>query len=220
MERATLASDATVSIVIADDHTVVRDGLRLLLEAETDMVVVAEADEVSGTLRVVNAHKPNVLILDVALTGASGLDALPWLAAEAPATAILVLTMNKDPAVARQALRAGALGFVLKEAAGTELVRAIRAVAAGTAYVQPEIGGLIAGLDHTGPNLLDQLSEREVEVLRLVALGHTSREVADLLILSIRTVESHRAHLQDKLGCATRADLVRFALSHGLLAVD
>ena len=184
------------------------------------MQVLAESSDVEGTLRAVRAHKPDVLILDLILVDGSGLEVLPALASEAPETAVVVLTMNKDAATARQALRSGASGFVLKDAAGTELVRAIRAVAGGSAYVQPEIGGLIAGLDHEGPNLLDQISEREVEVLRLVALGHTSREVADMLILSVRTVESHRAHLQDKLGCATRAELVRYALDHGLLDTD
>ena len=211
---------ATITVVVADDHAIVRDGLRSLLANEDGIRVVAEAEHVVGTLRAVRAHKPNVLILDLALADGNGLDALPTLASEAPATGIVVLTMHREPEVARQVLRAGASGFLLKDAAGTELVRAIRAVAGGSPYVQPEIGGLIAGLDHARPNLLDQVSEREVEVLRLVALGHTSREIADMLILSIRTVESHRAHLQSKLNCATRSQLVRYALSHGLVDLD
>jgi two-component system response regulator NreC len=211
------AGTSAITIVIADDHAVVRDGLRLLLDAEEDMVVIAEAEDAEGALRSVRGHKPDVLILDLVMQDGHALETIPRHVAEAPETAIVVLTMHKDPSLARQALRAGASGFVLKDAAGTELVRAIRAVARGSTYVQPEMGGLIAGLDHAGPNLLDEISEREVEVLRLVALGHTSREVADMLILSVRTVESHRAHLQTKLNCDTRAELVRYALDHGLL---
>lgn len=220
MALETTPGAKVITIVIADDHAVVRDGLRFLLEAQNDMRVVAESEDLEGTLRSVRGHKPDVLILDLVLHDGHALETIPKLVADVPGTAVVVLTMHKDATVARQALRAGAAGFILKDAAGTELVRAIRAVAGGSTYVQPEIGGLIAGLDHAGPNLLDQISEREVEVLRLVALGHTSREVADMLILSVRTVESHRAHLQTKLGCATRADLVRFALNHGLLDLD
>ena len=210
----------TITLVIADDHAVVRDGLRLILEAEDDMRVLAEAENLAGTRRAVRSYRPNVLILDLVLHDEHALDTIPIVREDSPETAIVVLTMHKDATVARQALRAGASGFVLKDAAGTELVRAIRAVVAGSAYVQPEVGGLIAGLDVAGPNLLDEISEREVEVLRLVALGHTSREVADMLILSVRTVESHRAHLQAKLSCGTRAELVRYALNHGLLDLD
>jgi two-component system, NarL family, response regulator NreC len=220
MGHAPSVERSSITIVVADDHAVVRDGLRLLLDAESDMQVLAESDDADGTLRAIRTHRPDVLLLDLVLLDGNGLDTLPAVAQEAPDTAVVVLTMHKDAAVARQALRAGASGFVLKDAAGTELVRAIRAVAGGSVYVQPEIGGLIAALDHAGPNLLDQISEREVEVLRLVALGHTSREIADMLILSVRTVESHRAHLQGKLGCASRAELVRYALDHGLLGAD
>jgi two-component system response regulator NreC len=220
MSSAAVSVPKQISIILADDHAVVRDGLKVLLDAEEDMRVVAECSDIAGTLRHVRGHKPTVLILDLVLRDGHALDTIPMFASEMPETAIVVLTMHKDASMARQALRAGALGFVLKDAAATELVRAIRAVAAGLAYVQPEIGGLIAALDHAGPNLLDDISEREVEVLRLVALGHTSREVADMLILSVRTVESHRAHLQHKLGCGTRAELVRYALDHGLLDVD
>ena len=218
MTPAPTAPQRTTTIVVTDDHAIVREGLRLLLDAEADMRVVGEAADVAGTLRTVVAHAPRVLVLDLQLAERNALDALPAIAEASPGTAVVVLTMHRDPAVARRALRCGASGFVLKDSAATELVRAIRCVARGMTYLQPEIGGLIAGLDQEGPNLLDQISEREVEVLRLVALGHTSREVADQLILSIRTVESHRAHLQRKLGCDTRAELVRYALTHGLLA--
>ena len=206
-----------LSVVIADDHVVVREGLRLLLDAEDGLVVVAETEDPEGTLRALRGHRPDVLVLDLQLRDGHAPDTIPSIVAEAPDTAILVLTMHGDATVAREVLRAGASGFLLKDAAGAELVRAVRAVARGSTYVQPEIGGLIAGLEHTRTNNLDQISEREVEVLRLVAHGYTSREVADMLVLSIRTVESHRRHLQNKLSCRTRAELVRYAIEHGLL---
>jgi two-component system response regulator NreC len=206
-----------ITVVLADDHAIVREGVRVLLEGEDDLRVVAEAEDSAGALRAVRGHKPDVLVLDLALRGSHALDIIPTLRSELPETAIVVLTMHDDAAVAREVLRAGALGFILKDGGGPELVRAIRTVAAGSAYVQPEIGGRIAALDNAGPNSLDQITEREAEVLRLVALGHTSKEVADMLVLSVRTVESHRRHLQAKLSCETRAQLVRFALDHGLL---
>ncbi|HYH59674.1 MAG TPA: response regulator transcription factor [Thermoleophilaceae bacterium] len=204
-------------IAVADDHAVVREGIRLLLDAEADLTVVAEADDSDGALRAVRGHKPDVLVLDLSLRESDALDAIPAIKADAPETAIIVLTMHGDATVAREVMRAGAAGFLLKDSAGEELVRAVRAVAEGSTYVQPDIGGQIAALDTYEPNRLREISEREVEVLRLVALGHTSREVADMLVLSVRTVETHRRHLQEKLECETRAELVRFAIDHGLL---
>ncbi len=205
-----------VTIVIADDHAVMRDGLKLVLEAEEDFRVVAEADDVAGAVRYTRGHRPTVLILDLNLQGELGISALPALREHAPGTAVVILTMQDDPTLARRALKGGALGYVLKEAAGTELVRAVRTAASGGTYLQPELGARMATLDHAdGP--VDELSAREVEVLRLVALGHTNREIADQLVLSVRTVESHRAHLHQKLRCANRAELVRYALARGLL---
>jgi two-component system response regulator NreC len=218
---AVTAQDGTerdvVTIVIADDHAVMRDGLRLLLDAETDFRVVAEADDVDGAVRYVRGHHPRILILDLNLRGELGISALPTLREEAPDTAVVILTMQNDPMLARRALKAGALGYVLKEAAGTELVRAVRTAAAGRTYLQPELGARMATLDHGLDGQTDELSAREVEVLRLIALGHTNREIADQLVLSVRTVESHRAHLHQKLRCASRADLVRYALQRRLL---
>jgi two-component system response regulator NreC len=207
----------TITIVIADDHAVVRDGVRMLLDAEEGFSVVAEADDTEGTARALRGHHPDVLVLDLDLKDSSAVDAIPSLRKDFPDTCIVVLTMHSDASTAREVLRAGASGYVLKDSAGSELVRAIRAICAGQSYVQPEIGGMIASLDQSMPNQFEQLSEREVEVLRLVALGHTSREIAEMLVLSVRTVESHRRHLQEKLGCETRAELVRYALDHGLL---
>jgi two-component system response regulator NreC len=207
----------SITVVLADDHAILRQGVRLLLDAEDDVLVVAEAQDAAGVLRAVRGHKPDVLVLDLALRDSHALDAIPSLRSEIPETAIVVLTMHDDAAIAREVMRAGAAGFILKDAGGPELVRAIRVVAAGATYVQPEIGGRIAALDNAGPNALDHITEREAEVLRLVALGNTSKEVADMLVLSVRTVESHRRHLQAKLRCETRAQLVRYALDHGLL---
>ena len=206
-----------ITIVIADDHAVMRDGLRLLLDAEDDLRVVAEADDVEGALRYVRGHRPSVLILDLNLHGTLSTSALPTLRVEAPDTAVVVLTMQDDPVLARGALKAGALGYVLKEAAGTELVRAVRIAAGGGTYLQPELGARMATLNAGAERAGAELSAREVEVLRLIALGHTNREIADQLVLSIRTVESHRAHLHQKLRCTTRAELVRYALERRLL---
>ena len=207
-----------VTIVIADDHAVMRDGLRLLLDAEDDFSVVAEAEDVDGAVRSVRGHRPTVLILDLNLHGQLGLDALPQLRDEFPETSVVILTMQNDPSLARRALRAGALGYVLKEAAGTELVRAVRTAAKRRTYLQPELGARMATLDAGGiDGSGDDLSDRELEVLRLIALGYTNREIADQLVLSVRTVESHRAHLHQKLRRTTRAELVRYAIEHRLL---
>ena len=207
----------SISVVIADDHAVMRDGLRLLLDAEDDLRVVADADDAAGAVAAVREHRPAVLILDLNLHGSLATDALPALREASPGTAVVVLTMQDDPVQARRALKAGVLGYVLKEAAGTELVRAVRTAAAGGTYLQPELGARMATLDAAGDGPADELSAREVEVLRLIALGHTNREIADHLVLSVRTVESHRAHLHQKLRCASRADLVRYAIERGLL---
>ncbi len=210
---------SAITIVIADDHAVMRDGLGLLLDAEDDLEVVAGADDVDEALRAVREHRPTVLILDVNLHGTLGTTALPALREASPRTAVVVLTMQDDPLLARRALKAGALGYVLKEAAGTELVRAVRVAASGGTYLQPELGARMATLTDGSDGPVDELSAREVEVLRLIALGHTNREIADQLVLSVRTVESHRAHLHQKLRCASRAELVRFALERKLLEV-
>lgn len=204
------------TIVIADDHIVVRHGLRMIIDAAPDMEVVAEAGTVSDTERVARAHRPTVLVLDLNLHGQSGLSAIPRLCEAAPETAIVVLTMQNDPAFARQALQSGALGYVLKEAADDELLEAIRLAAAGQTFVNPRLGARVS--EPTG--LPDDLTKREVDVLRLIALGYTNIEIAEQLHLSNRTVESHRAHLHQKI-CRTtsRAELVRYALRHGLVEV-
>lgn len=209
----------TVTIVIADDHRVVRSGLRLLIEAETDLEVVAEAGDVKATQRMVRAHRPRVLVLDLNMPGGSSLEAIPQMRAGTPETEIVVLTMQDDPGFARQALQAGALGFVLKEAADDELLEAIRLAAAHETYLNPRLGARLAVQPPPSTQPPDNLTEREVEILRAVALGHTNAEIAAQLYLSLRTVETHRAHIQQKARVTTRAELVRYAIDHGLMGV-
>jgi two-component system, NarL family, response regulator NreC len=205
------------TLVLADDHAVVRSGLKLLLESEEDLTVLSEAGDVDGAVRTVLGHKPDVLILDLNMPGTmTSLEAIPKFAEVSPDTKIVVLTMQEDPQFAREALRSGALGYVLKEAADSELVEAIRRAAAGQTYLNPQLGAALAATpEETGPP--GDLSEREAEVLRLIALGHTNAEIGEQLFLSVRTVESHRAHIQQKLRLSSRAELVRYALEHGML---
>jgi two-component system, NarL family, response regulator NreC len=207
---------AETSIIIADDHAVVRKGLRLLIDAEPGLRVVAEAGDVPETVRKTRALRAGVLILDLNMPGGSSLEAIPLIREQAPATAIVVLTMQDSPAFARSALQAGAVGYVLKEAADEELLGAIRLARDGETYLNPKLGARLAAQPaDAGPP--DDLSEREIEVLRLIGLGHTNAEIADRLYLSVRTVESHRAHIQQKTRRTTRSELVRYALEHRLV---
>jgi two-component system response regulator NreC len=206
-----------ITIVLADDHAVVRSGLRLLLD-QAGLHVLAEAGDAESALRSVLGHKPTVLILDLNMPGEpTSLEAIPRVADVSPATHVVVLTMQEDPVFAREALRAGAVGYVLKEAADSELVEAVRRAAVGETYLNPRLGAALATapVDAHGPP--DDLTDREAEILRLVALGHTNAEIAGQLFLSVRTVESHRARIGQKLRLSTRAELVRYALDRGLL---
>jgi two-component system, NarL family, response regulator NreC len=214
---ATTRATDSITIVLADDHSVVRSGLRMLLEAESDIEVVAEAGDVDEAKRYTLGYKPTVLVLDLNMPGGSSLEAIPKVSETSPDTAVVVLTMQDDPAFAREALQAGARGYVLKHAAGTELVQAIRAAAGGGTWLNPDLGARMAATPDGPVGALAELSEREIEVLRLIALGHTNNEIADQLFLSVRTVETHRAHIQQKLGVSTRAELVRYALDHDLI---
>jgi two-component system, NarL family, response regulator NreC len=204
----------TITIVLADDHAVVRSALQMLLDAEQDMKVVAQGGDTDAAVRYTRGHKPDILLLDLGMPGGSSIEAIPLLRSISPQTAIVVLTMEADPTFAREALRAGALGYLLKEAAHSELVEAVRTASRGETYVQPTLGARLAA-EPSGPP--DDLSDREVEVLRLIALGHTNGEIAGQLHLSVRTVESHRSHIQQKLGLAKRSELVRYALDRGLV---
>jgi two-component system, NarL family, response regulator NreC len=205
----------TIRVVIADDHAVVRRGLRDILDAADGFELVAEASDLDGARRYVRGHHPDVLVLDLNLPEGSSLEAIPRLRAEFPGTQVVVLTMQNEPAYAREALSAGALGYVLKEAAESELVEAVRRAAAGDTYLNPRLGARVAA--EPPPGHPGGLSEREVEVLRMIALGHTNAEIGEQLYLSVRTVETHRAHIQQKLRLGSRSELVRYALEHGLV---
>jgi two-component system, NarL family, response regulator NreC len=207
----------TVTIVLADDHQVVRRGLRLILDAEDGFEVVDEAGDIETAARKVLAYRPTVLVLDLQMPGGSSLEAIPRLLETSPGTAVVILTMQDDPAFAREALRAGALGYVLKEAAGDELVQAVRLAADRRTYLTPSLGARLAAEPPAPAGPPDDLSARELEVLTLIALGHTNGEIATQLFVSIRTVESHRAHIQGKTRCTTRAELVAYARQHKLL---
>jgi two-component system response regulator NreC len=211
------ASGSPISLVLADDHQVVRSGLRLLLDSDDRFEVLGESGDVAGTLETVRRCRPSVLVLDLNMGGESSLEAIPRLRADAPETQIVVLTMQEDPAFAQAALRAGALGYVLKDAADSELMTAVALAAVGRTYLNPELGACLAARPADSDTRPDKLSPREVEILRLIALGHTNGEIASSLFLSIRTVESHRAHIQQKVGLTTRAELVGYARARGLL---
>jgi two-component system, NarL family, response regulator NreC len=214
------ASDSTtaeaITIVLADDHRVVRSGLRVLLESDGRFAVLGEAGDVTSAVDQVREWRPRVLVLDLNMGGESSLDAIPGLRAGWPETQIVVLTMQEDPAFARAALRAGALGYVLKDAADDELMNAVVLAAGGESYLNPQFGARLAAQppEDSRP---DNLSPRETEVLTLIALGHTNTEIAASLGVSVRTVESHRAHIQQKIGLTNRAELVGYARERGLL---
>ena len=214
MTREAPPHDA-LRIVLADDHAVVRAGIRMLLESVPGWDVVAECGDADTALRQVREHHSDVLVLDLTMPGRPSLSILPELQRSAPAARVVVLTMEADPSMARAALAAGASGYVLKEAAATELVEAIRLAAAGGAYLDPALGALVAATPRVAPP--HSLSGRELEVLRLIALGNTNSEIADTLCLSVRTVETHRSHVLTKTGRRTRAQLVTYALRAGLL---
>ena len=204
-----------ITVVLADDHVVVRSALRMLLEDESGIQVVAEAGDADSAIRYVKGHRPAVLILDINMPGGSGLGAIPTIREQSPDTQIVMLTMQAETAAAREALQAGVLGYILKDAAGGELVKAVKLAAEGKTYLQPELGARLAAEREVAAP--DNLSSRELEVLRLIALGHTNGEIAETLYLSVRTVESHRAHIQQKLGLSSRSDLVRYAIERRLI---
>jgi len=209
-----------VRVALCDDHAVVRHGLQLILEAEGDMEIVGEAGGVAEAVAVAGETRPDVFVMDLGLPDGSGLTATAEVLRVSPATRVLVLTVHDDVGYLRKAFAAGAAGYVLKEAADAELVGAVRLVAAGGQYVHPALGAALLAPDAQpaglgGPG--GELSEREIEVLRLVALGLTNAEIAEGLNVSVRTVESHRSHIHQKLDVRSRAELVRRARDAGLL---
>ena len=206
-------------VLIVDDHAVVRSGLRLLVDAEPDLQVVGEAGSVREAVFEARAGKPDVILMDVVMPGKSGLEGAPEVLKEAPGAKLLILSMQDDPRYVREAFAAGASGYVLKEAVDTELLHALREVAGGGRYVHPTLGARLAAAEADAERRAedDPLSEREREVLRLLALGHTNQEIGKMLFISVRTAETHRAHIMQKLRLTTRAELVRHALAQGLL---
>jgi DNA-binding NarL/FixJ family response regulator len=208
-----------IRVLVVDDHAVVRSGLKLLLDAEDDIEVVGDAGNAEQAALRAELLSPDIVLLDVVMPGRSGIEVTPEILERSPSTKVLVLSMQDDPSYVREAFGAGASGYVLKEAVDSEVVHAVREVAGGGRYVNPELGARLAAADARAraEEEADPLSEREREVLRLLALGHTNQEIAKMLYISVRTAESHRAHIMQKLRLSTRAELVRYALAHGLL---
>ena len=201
-----------IPVLLADDHVVVRRGLRMLLEQEPDLTVVAEAGDADEALRESEATSPAVLVLDLNMPGTAPLSVVPRL--RKAGIAVVVLTMEEDPAFAREALDAGASGYLLKRAVDDELVGAIRSAAAGETHVSREVQARLAARADAPAGAPGGLSQREADVLRLIALGYTNPEIGDELGISVRTVETHRARVQQKLGLSSRAELVSYAFEN------
>jgi two-component system response regulator NreC len=208
------SGERQITVVLADDHNVIRTGLRAMLEGEEDLRVIGEAADAPAAQKLVRDRRPDVLVLDLQMPGAEPAGDVPVLREQVPGTAIVVLTMESDPRRARELLRAGAAGYVLKQAAERQLTAAIRAAAGGGSYIDPELGGQVAQL---GADPLEELGERDLELLRLLALGHTNREIGEKLFLSVRAVEVNRSKLLEKLGLESRPELVRFAIANGVI---
>ncbi len=212
-----------IRMLIADDHTVLRSGLRMLLEAQHGIRVVGEAGNGDEVLRLASKYRPNLVLLDLTMPGLDGLETLPLLRKAVPETRVLVLTMHDDESYLREALRKGASGYVLKKAADGELIAAIHCVMRGDVYVHPSLTRsllqeVLADAEPGCENPWDGLSDRERDVLLLVARGHTSAVIGDKLNLSPKTVDTYRARGMEKLGLRSRAALVQFTLTHHLLS--
>jgi two-component system, NarL family, response regulator NreC len=214
---ATETAESPIRVVLADDHELVRDGIRMVLESEPDIEVVAQASDAETAARYVLGHKPAILVLDLSMPGRPSLEVMPEIVETSPATSVIVLTMQNEPAFAREALRAGARGFVVKQSAAGELVAAIRTVLGGETYINPILGAKVAAEPPPPEGPPDDLTPREIEVLGLLALGYMNPEIAEQLVLSVRTVETHRANIQRKTGLSTRAELIAYALENDLV---
>jgi two-component system, NarL family, response regulator NreC len=204
-----------IRVLVIDDHAMLRTGIGALLERERDITVVGQAGNADQAVTRARALQPDVILLDVVMPRKSGFDALPELQAVAPEARVIMLSMQTNPSSIRKALNAGAAGFVAKHASEADLFDAIRRVAAGARYVDPELAGDLIVPDSAA--LTEPLSERERDVMFMLALGYTNQEVADQLYISVRTVDTHRAHLMRKLNLRTRAELVLYALANGLI---
>jgi two-component system response regulator NreC len=210
-------------ILIADDHGVLRAGLRALLKAEPNLEVVGEAADGAEALRLASAVQPDIVLMDISMPDGGGIEATRRLRELLPEVRVLILTVHDDKSMVQEAIQAGAAGYILKRAAESELVNAIQAVSRGDMYVHlPMTRALQAAaiaMPASDRVAAETLTPREIEVLRLIARGHTNRQIANLLNLSVRTVESHRANLMDKLDLHSRVELVRYAAQHGLLEI-
>jgi len=204
-----------ISVLMVDDHALFRAGLRSRLELEHDITPVGEAATAEEAVSRARSLQPDLVLLDLLLPGTSGQDAIPKLAEASPRSRVLVVSSQAAPSSVRQALAAGAAGYVPKRASDQELVAAIRQVAAGEGYVDPDLGAKLVVPDQSAA--LEPLSERERDILQLLALGYTNQEIGRKRYISVRTVDTHRAHIMRKLGLETRAELVLFALANGLL---
>jgi two-component system response regulator NreC len=214
-----MSENERIRVLIVDDHAVVRAGLRRVLDAESDIEVVGEAGDARSAVFETRSTRPDVILMDVVLPGKTGIEIIPDVLHDAPEARVLILSMQDDPRYVHQAFAAGASGYVLKEAVDTDVVAAIREVAAGNRYVHPALGARMIDADVEARKRAEQdpLSDRERDVLRLLALGHTNQEIAGQLYISVRTAETHRAHIMQKLRLTTRAELVRYVLEQGLL---
>ena len=214
-----MTKDAKIRVLIVDDHAVLRSGLHLLLDAQSDIEVVGEAGDVREAVFEARDKKPDVVLMDVVMPGQTGIEGVPLVLKEAPEAKVLVLSMQDDPRYVREAFAAGAAGYILKEAVDAEVVGAIQRVAAGDHYVHPALGARLvaAEAEARAREEADPLSDREREVMRLLALGHTNQEIAKMLYISVRTAETHRAHIMQKLRLSSRAELVRYAIEQGML---
>jgi two-component system response regulator NreC len=216
---------AKIRLVLADDHAILRAGLRMLINAQPDMEVVGEAQDGVEAVQAIQKENPDVAILDVTMPRSGGLDAIKEIMARNRSTRVLLLTMHEEPAYLRTALAAGAAGYVLKKSVDADLLSAIRAVYKGRTYVDSELAEILvrdafSKEDRTGSAADGVLSERELQVLKLVAEGFSSREIAEQIYISTKTVETYRARFAEKLGLKSRAQIVRYALNLGLLSSE
>ena len=214
-EESSHTPEKPIRIVVVDDHGVLRAGISRLISERDDMHIVGQAADISGAQEKVEVTRPDVLVLDISLGSENSLDALPAMLVKSSSTRVLILSMHDDPAWVQEAFAAGAHGYLLKDAAETDLIDAIRLIHGGETYVQPALGARLARAAMEAE--ADPLSDREREIARLLALGHTNQEIANQLYLSVRTVETHRAHIMTKLRLDSRAELVQWALDSGLI---
>jgi DNA-binding NarL/FixJ family response regulator len=210
-------SDRTIKILLADDHTIVRQGLKLILSAHADLQVVGEAANGREAVEMAEKLRPDIVLMDVAMPELNGIEATRKMMEANSRIRILVLSMHKESVYVREILRAGARGYILKDAIDTELLSAVRSVARGDGYISPAVSGALIDNFQKSGNPVDALSPREREVLQLIAEGKTNKEIATKLNLSVYTVDSHRGKIMEKLNLHSTGELVRFAMKNGLV---